>query len=51
VIASVLDEEGRPPESIFDFAQGITAIARAKQHQDARLGVEARAKQLFDRAN
>ena len=25
IVATVLEEEGRPPESIFDFVQGITA--------------------------
>jgi hypothetical protein len=42
IIETVLAEEGRKPESIFDFVQGITAIARDKPHQDARLDVEAR---------
>src|SRR3546814_990306 len=37
IIATVLDEEGHPPSSIFDFVQGITALARDKPHQDARL--------------
>ena len=50
VIAAVLEEEGRPPESIFDFVQGITAIARSKPHQDARLELEGRAKALLARA-
>ena len=50
VIASLLDEEGRPPESIFDFVQGITVIARAKPHQDARLELEGKAKALLERA-
>lgn len=50
VIAAVLEEEGRPPESIFDFVQGITAIARAKPHQDARLELEGKAKALLERA-
>src|SRR4029077_1258435 len=50
VIDSVLAEEGRPPESIFDFVQGITAVARDKPHQDARLDMEAKAKKLLDRA-
>jgi hypothetical protein len=50
VIASVLNEEGRPPESVFDFVQGITAVARAKRHQDARLELEGKAKALLDRA-
>ncbi len=50
IIDTVLTEEGRKPESVFDFVQGITAIARTKTHQDARLDLEARAKKLFDRA-
>lgn len=50
IIETVLAEEGRPPESIFDFVQGITAIARGKAHQDARLELEAKAKKLMDRA-
>jgi hypothetical protein len=47
VIAAVLDEEGRPPESIFDFVQGITAVARGKPHQDVRLEFEGRAAGLL----
>jgi hypothetical protein len=50
IIETVLTEEGRPPESIFDFVQGITAIARGKAHQDARLELETKAKKLMDRA-
>jgi hypothetical protein len=50
IIETVLAEEGRKPESIFDFVQGITAVARDKTHQDARLDLEARAKKLLDRA-
>src|SRR3546814_941878 len=34
IVATVLSEEGRPPESIYDFVQGITAFARTKTHQD-----------------
>ena len=49
-LIAVLAEEGRPPESIFDFVQGITAVARDKPHQDARLDLEAKAKKLLDRA-
>ncbi|HUD30212.1 MAG TPA: DUF932 domain-containing protein [Novosphingobium sp.] len=49
IIATVLAEEGHPPSSVFDFVQGITAVARNKPHQDARLDMEARAKKLFDR--
>jgi len=47
IIATVLDEEGRPPESVFDFVQGITALARAKPHQDARLELEGHAAKLM----
>jgi hypothetical protein len=51
IIETVLHEEGRPPESVFDFVQGITALARGKAHQDARLDLEGRAKRLLERAN
>ncbi|MBG0792395.1 DUF932 domain-containing protein [Methylocystis sp. H62] len=47
IIATVLEEEGRPPESIFDFVQGVTALARAKPHQDARLELEGKAAKLL----
>lgn len=50
IVETVLHEEGRPPESVFDFVQGITALARGKAHQDARLELEGRAKWLFERA-
>lgn len=50
VIETVLAEEGHKPQSIFDFVQGITAVARNKPHQDSRLDFEARAKKLLDRA-
>jgi hypothetical protein len=50
IIDAVLTEEGRAPESIFDFVQGITAVARDKPHQDARLDMETKAKKLLDRA-
>lgn len=49
IIEKVLMEEGRPPESIFDFVQGITRLARDKTNQDARLDMEGRAKKLLDR--
>jgi hypothetical protein len=47
IIATVLDEEGHPPASIFDFVQGITALARDKPHQDARLEFEGKAAKLL----
>ncbi len=51
VIATVLDEEGHPPESLFDFVQGITALARTKPHQDGRLELEGKAGALLERAS
>ena len=51
IIATALAEEGRPPETVFDFVQGITALARTRPHQDARLELEARASKLFASAN
>lgn len=50
IIETVLQEEGRPPESIFDFVQGITAHSRSKAHQDTRLELEAKAKTLLEKA-
>ncbi|MER8372360.1 DUF932 domain-containing protein [Mesorhizobium sp. M1406] len=50
IIETVLAEEGRKPASLFDFVQGITAVARDKPHQDARLDLEGKAKKLLDRA-
>lgn len=49
IIEAVLQEEGRAPESIFDFVQGMTAHARTKAHQDSRLELEGRAKALLER--
>jgi len=49
IIETVLCEEGRKPETIFDFVQGITALARGKAHQDVRLDMEGKAKKLLDR--
>jgi hypothetical protein len=50
IIETVLSEENRKPESIFDFVQGITALARTKTHQDTRLDLEGKAKKLLERA-
>ncbi|MCP1912857.1 hypothetical protein J2R96_005337 [Bradyrhizobium elkanii] len=50
IIETVLGEENRKPESIFDFVQGITALARGKAHQDTRLELESKAKRLMKRA-
>ncbi len=51
IIETVLQEEGRPPESIFDFVQGMTAHARTKTNQDTRLELEGKAKTLLERAS
>ncbi|ODR88814.1 DUF932 domain-containing protein [Sinorhizobium alkalisoli] len=51
IIETALCEEGRPPESIFDFVQGITALARGKAHQDTRLELEGKAKKLLEQAS
>ncbi len=50
IIDTVLQEEGRPPESIFDFVAGITAHARGKAHQDTRLELEGKARRLLESA-
>ena len=49
IVETVLAEEGRPPESVFDFVQGITAVARPKPQQDARLDMEGKAKRLLEK--
>ena len=49
IIRAVLEEEGREPESIFDFVQGITAVAREIPRQDDRVEMERKAKKLFDK--
>jgi hypothetical protein len=50
IIETVLSEEHRKPESIFDFVQGITALARTKTQQDTRLELEGKARKLLERA-
>ena len=47
IIRSVLKEEGHPPASIFDLVHGITALARERPHQDARLDLEAKGARLL----
>ena len=49
IVETVLAEEGRPPETVFDFVQGITAVARSKPQQDARLVMEGKAKKILER--
>ncbi|BBD03380.1 MULTISPECIES: DUF932 domain-containing protein [Sphingobium] len=51
IIASVLAEEGHPPASLYDFVQGITAVARTRTNQDARLELEGKAKRILQKSN
>lgn len=50
IIATVLSEEGHPPQSVYDFVQGITARARARTQQDSRLELESRARRMLEHA-
>lgn len=49
IIDSVLGEEGKAPESVWDFVQGITATARKEGHQDERIELERKAGKLLDK--
>jgi len=47
ILGRVIDEEGHPAETAWDFAQGITAFARSIPHQDERTKIEAAAGKLL----
>jgi hypothetical protein len=47
VMSTVLAEEGHDMETIFDVAQGLTAIARGIPNQDRRVEMEERAADLM----
>ncbi len=49
IVETVLAEEGSPPESVFDFAKGIKAVARSKPQQDTRLVMEGKAQVLLEK--
>lgn len=49
VISTVLREEEKPMQSIWDVVQGMTAVARKIQHQDARIDLETKAGKLMDK--
>ena len=51
IIDAVLKEEGKPAASVWDFVQGITAVARGKGHQDERVTFEQRASKLLDKVS
>lgn len=50
MIDACLNEEGRPPASVWDFVQGITATARSITHTDDRIAVEEKAGKLLAKA-
>lgn len=50
VVDAVLREEGHPPTSVWDFVNGITAVARNIGHTDDRVDMEKRAGQLLSKA-
>ena len=50
IAETVLAAEGRPPESVFGFLQEITAAARSKPRQDARLVMEGKSKVFLENA-
>ena len=41
--------EGRPPETVLDLVQRITAVAQSKTPQDARPVMEGKAKLLIEK--
>jgi hypothetical protein len=50
IIDAVVNEEDKKPESVWDFVQGITAVARSIRHTDDRLDLERQAGQLMSLA-
>lgn len=48
VLNAVLAEEGHPAASVWDMAQGLTAVARRIPRQDERINLEKAAKTLLD---
>lgn len=49
ICSTALDEEGEPPVSVWDFAQGVTAVARREEFQENRLKLEATAGRMLDK--
>lgn len=49
IIEQVKLEESKDPSSVWDFAMGVTAVARSCQHQDARLQLESIAGKMLDK--
>lgn len=49
IITTVEEEEGHLPRSVWDFSQGITAVARTEQFQEARIALERVAGRMLDK--
>ncbi|CAB5220471.1 hypothetical protein UFOVP236_69 [uncultured Caudovirales phage] len=49
IIETVMLEEDKPAESVWDFVQGITAMARTIKHTDDRLTMETAAGKLMSK--
>lgn len=49
IMDAVEREEGEPARTIWDVAQGITAVARSIPHTDTRIELEREAKTLLDK--
>lgn len=49
ILDTVLSEDGRPAESVWDFVQGVAAFARDIPFQDERIAIERLAGRWMDR--
>lgn len=50
ILATVEREEGHPAETVWDFVNGLTAVARTRTHTDERLDLERTAAKMMDAA-
>lgn len=49
IMQAVEREEGRPARTVWDVAQGMTAVARAIPNTDTRIELEGEARKLLDK--
>lgn len=49
ILEAVEREEGYPARSVWDIAQGITAVARNELNTDTRMDMEIRARKMLDK--
>lgn len=49
IYEAVEREEGRPMRTVWDAAQGITAVARNEANTDARIEMETQARRILDK--